>query len=282
MKIFNDNRPLFGQDPHLTKVNDKWILCESVDEKHVRLSYLDLEQKKRVFHQVVWENESEQQLWAPELHRIDGLWYIYYASSNGENHTHRTMVAGAAMNPFGPYNFSVPVGPDVWGIDMNVFAWKGQRYAVWSGWQNNKDEFPQHLFIAPMISPVEIGERTLLASPYLQWQLSVAPILEGPQAFVDYGTLYILYSANASWKQEYSTGILELVGENPLNPLHWVECPWPLMTNAGHGMMTSEHFVYHRKMSNLAGWADREIVTIPRGELLNSKEFQTFKGNLEY
>lgn len=282
MKIFSDSRPLFGQDPHITLYDGAHLLCESVDEKQIRISSVNLVEKKRIFHQVVWNNETEHQVWAPELHRVDGLWYIYYASSNGENHTHRTMVVGAATNPFGPYKFSTPIGPDVWGIDMNVFAWKGKKYAVWSGWEKPRDEFPQNLYIAEMLSPTELGERKLLASPYLQWQLSVAPILEGPQAFVDYGTLYLFYSANASWKQEYSTGILELVGENPLNPSHWVECPWPLMTNAGHGHIVDGMFVYHRKMSTIAGWADREIVTVPKGRLLNSKEFQRFKGYLEY
>lgn len=282
MKIFIDKRPLYGQDPHITKYKDKYLLVQSENEKRIIINtYSDITNplSDSASH-LVWERQNEFQIWAPELHQIDGLWYIYYASSKGDNNTHRTMVAGAAMNPTGPYHFSDRVGPDVWGIDMTVFAWEGQRYAAWSGWENNGDEFPQHLYIAPMVSPVEIGERIKIASPDMDWERSIAPILEGPQALIDRGKLYLFYSANASWKQEYSTGVLELVGNNPLNPRHWLKCPFPLASNTGHGhfLVTDDLFVYHRKLSTLPGWQDREIVTCPAGKLLDSNEWKTFKG----
>src|SRR3569833_3301989 len=34
-------------------------------------------------------------LWAPELHLIDGRWFIYYAADNGENANHRMWVIEA-------------------------------------------------------------------------------------------------------------------------------------------------------------------------------------------
>lgn len=278
MNPFSEPRPVYGQDPHLTHHEGRYILCESRNEKKIVLSIVDPDTLRRKAWQVVWERDSEHQVWAPELHQIDGLWYIYYSSSNGENHTHRTMVAGAAMQPFGPYHFSVPLGPDVWGIDMTVFTWKGSRYAVWSGWEKRHDEFPQNLYIAKMESPVEIGHRVAISRPTFSWETSIAAINEGPQAFVDYGTLYLLYSANASWKQEYATGILELVGDDPLNPRDWIKCPFPLFENVGHGQLLGDRFVYHRKMSTFPGWTDRELAVMSRKNLLDGK-FQTFKGN---
>lgn len=276
MNTFDDSRPLYGQDPHVTKRNGELILCESQDEERIALSYLLKGGGKLT--QIILDRPWEHQVWAPELHQIDGLWYIYYSSSDGNNCNHQTMVLGAGMNPFGPYHFSAPIGEDIWGIDMTVFTWKGKRYAVWSGWANHGDEFPQHLYIAPMISPVEIGPRILLDSPVFDWEMSIAPIMEGPQAWKEDGKLYLLYSANASWMPEYSTGLLELAGEDPLNPRHWIKCPWPLMTNAGHGHIVDDLFIHHRKMSTMPGWDDREIVMIPKERFLENGKFKTFKG----
>lgn len=278
MNIYKDKKPFLGQDPHIISYNGLHILCESQQEERISVSYLinDFRWGKTT----VWNRISEHQVWAPELHKISGLWYIYYSSSDGRNHTHRTKVLGAASDPFGPYHFSETIGPDFWGIDMTTFIWKGERYAVWSGWEDSRYEFPQHLYIAEMTSPVEIGNRVQLSSPTFDWERSIAPILEGPQAWVNDGILYLLYSANASWMPEYATGMLELVGDNPLNPKHWIKCPWPLKVNAGHGHIVDNLFVYHRKMSTMPGWQDREIVSIPKGKFLEDGKFETFKGKM--
>lgn len=260
--IFHDPRPLIGQDPHVSIINGEFILCESQDEERIVLSSLSsLQSPRRLETRGVWENPSEKQLWAPELHKINGMWYIYYASSDGENRNHRTYVL-RAENPFGPYESLGRVGVDVWAIDMTTFAWDSLRYAVWSGWENNGDEFPQNLYIARMYQPHEIGDRVLLAKPELEWEKSVAPILEGPQACLRGDQLSLLYAANASWKQEYSTGILTLVGRDPMNPRDWEKRPSPVLSNAGHGMLVGEFLVYARKMSSFPGWSDREIKTI--------------------
>lgn len=266
---FKDTRPLYGQDPHVTKINNTFLLCQSVDENKITISPLSsLESLRRISTMVVWDDEDEREVWAPELHFIDGLWYIYYAASDGNNRNHRTYVL-QAPHPFGPYVKLGRVGPDVWGIDMTRFEWwDGNRYAVWSGWNDNEEEFPQSLFIAQMYSPWEIGGRICLSRPELDWEMSVAPILEGPQVWMRNGTVSILYSGNASWKQEYSTGSLTLVGRrNPLNPEDWVKRTEPWMSNAGHGCVVDDYFVYHRKMSAFPGWSDREIKSMKIEEL---------------
>lgn len=274
--IFSDKIPLMGQDPHITKYGRETILCESQDEERIVVSYLNNNQ--RIGTKIVYSKVGEHQVWAPELHQIAGLWYIYYSSSDGKNKNHRMKVLGAGTGPFGPYHFSKTLDTDNWGIDMTVFKWAGNRYSVWSGWENNNDEFPQHLYIAPLISPVEIGERVKISSPVFDWELGIAAINEGPQAWIENEKLYLLFSANASWTRDYATGVLELVGDIPLNPKHWIKCPWPLMKNAGHGMMVDDLFTYHRKMGNFAGWSDREITAIPKRELLKNGNFNDFKG----
>lgn len=270
MNIFKDQRPLYGQDPFIHMYNGYHHLVESIDEKKIAVSIINPHTMRRVTQQIVWESSSELQVWAPELHQIDGHWFIYYSSSNGENNTHGAKVIGAANNPFGPYLWSQNL-IDPWSIDMTTFVWEGKRYAAWSGWDRNKDEFPQNLYIAPMISPVEVGERVLLTKPEFDWELSIKPINEGPQTYIKDGRLFMLFSANASWTQEYATGLLELIGVNPLNSWHWVKRDRPLMLNAGHGMVVGDDFWYHRKMSVLEGWTDREIYNLPFENLIKSR-----------
>lgn len=276
MNTFKDTPPLLGQDPHITKYQDNLLLIESQDEERIVLSYLG-ENNQRVGTKLIWSRVGHHQVWAPELHQIDGFWYVYFTSSDGNNCNHQTMVLGAGLNPFGPYHFVQTIGPDIWGIDMTVFRWNGKRYAVWSGWRNHGEEFPQCLYIAPMISPVEIGDRVMLSSPVFDWELSIAAVNEGPQAFTDNGKLYLLYAANASWTTEYSTGLLELVGEDPLDPSNWIKCPWPLKINAGHGMILDGSFYYHSKMSSMPGWQDREIKMMPTERFLEGGKFEDFK-----
>jgi len=44
-------------------------------------------------------------IWAPELHLIDGKWFIYYAADDGENETHRMWVLESeGSDPRGRYH----------------------------------------------------------------------------------------------------------------------------------------------------------------------------------
>lgn len=272
MRTFQDGRPCLGQDPFVIEYANEWLLVESVSEKKIIISSLEnLQSAKRVKSTIVWDHPNEWQVWAPELHQIGGLWYIFYAASDGDNATHRNYVL-ESVAPLGPYLYLGPTGPDIWGIDLTVFRWYGTNYAVWSGWEKNGDEFPQSLYIAEMESPTRLGERVRLASPSYHWEMSRAPIMEGPQAAKINNRLYLFYSANASWTTDYSTGMMELTGTNPLNPRHWVRST-RCLPNVGHGMVAGDRFIYHRKMTAMPGWTDREIVSM---ELLGLK--QVFKG----
>lgn len=258
MRTFEDERPLLGQDPFIVNYDNKHYLVESIEESRIAFSLLSgLQSPQRLETTVVWDSPTEHQVWAPELHQIEDYWYIYYAASDGDNRNHRPFVLWSDQF-FGPYHFYGMVGPDTWGIDMTIFPYNGVYYAVWSGWEDNGDEFPQHLYVARMRSPWKLATRIRIASPDEDWETSVAPILEGPQAWFVGSKLHLLYSGNASWKQEYSTGMISLVGSNPLNPEHWKKQA-KIMSNAGHACMVGDSFVYHRKMSAFPGWTDREI-----------------------
>jgi len=271
---FRERRPFPGQDPFVVPYEGALPLVQSArnDRRIVVKRFSDLDRMHRNDVTVIWSprrgSDHRRQIWAPELHQLDGKWYVYYSASDGHNDLHRTYVL-EADSPFGPYRELGKIydsAHDIWAIDLTVLRHEGRLYAVWSGWEGEHDGFPQHLYIAPMADPATIsGERVRISSPDRDWEMRMAPINEGPQIVrndLD-GKLFVAYSADASWTQEYKMGLLEWTGGDVLDPASWRKLPRPIFTGGGHGCFVEVAgrgcFVYHRKLSVDAGWGDREI-----------------------
>jgi len=276
--------PLPGQDPWLVPYQDGHLLVQSAqgDRRIVVRRVFDVDRMEVGAAETVWApspwrrlrgSRHDRELWAPELHQLDGRWYIYYAGSDGVNANHRSYVL-EATDPFGPYRevgWIGDVAHDVWAIDLTVLEHSGRRFALWSGWEADGESGVQHLYIAPMCDPVTVSApRVRISSPEHPWERSVAPINEGPQALYrsDGGT-FVLFAADASWTTAYATGVLELVGDDPLDPVAWRKHPDPLMTGGGHGCVVDTpagaRYVHHRKTGHEPGWSDRVIVAVPFG-----------------
>lgn len=271
---FRERRPFPGQDPFVVSYEGALLLVQSArkDRQIVIKRFSDLNRMHRNDVTVIWNpgrgSDHRHQIWAPELHEIGGNWYVYYSASDGDNDHHRTYVLGAD-DPFGPYQELGKIydpGHDHWAIDLTVLRHEGRLYAVWSGWEGEHDGFPQHLYIAPMADPVTIsGERVRISTPDREWEMRVAPVNEGPQVVRNDADarLFLAYSADASWTQEYKMGLLEWTGGDVLDPASWRKLPRPIFTGGGHGCFIEvagrRWFVYHRKLSADPGWGDREI-----------------------
>lgn len=173
----------------------------------------------------------ERELWAPELQRIRGRWYIYFAASDGVNANHRMYALQAAGgNPQGSYVLKGRGdGSDRWAIDGVALELGGKLYFVWSGWPEAKGDCPQVLYIAAMRDPWTIvGTRHLIAAPEHAWERAVAPLLEGPEPLVPRGSMHIVYSAGASWSDDYALGLLSYRGGDPLRASSWLKQPLPV------------------------------------------------------
>src|SRR5690606_5885757 len=65
------------------------------------------------------------QIWAPELHFLQGRWYLYFTASDGVDRNHRHYVLAALTDdPQGPYAEPVQVDPgfDSYAIDGSILA----------------------------------------------------------------------------------------------------------------------------------------------------------------
>ena len=109
---------------------------------------------------VVWTppagGMNSDQLWAPEVHRIDGVWYVYYAASDGNNDNHRMWVlANRSDDPLaGSWEDlgELALPDDKWAIDGSPAEIDGRWYFAWSGWEGDVN-VRQNLYLAAMDSP---------------------------------------------------------------------------------------------------------------------------------
>jgi GH43 family beta-xylosidase len=278
LDAFRERRPFPGQDPWVVPYDGSLLLVQSAggNRRLVIKRFDDLQRMGRNVETVIWRPSGPyanlREVWAPELHKLDGRWYVYFSAMDGRTGGHRTY-ALVSDDPFGPYLTLGPVGDashDVWAIDLTVFRHGGRLYAVWSGWEEPHNGFPQNLYIAPMVNPWTIGgERRCLSRPEHDWEMTVAPVNEGPTALRPPGSgrLFLLYSVDASWTQAYKMGLLEWRGGELTDPASWRKLPRPWFTGGGHGCVVETpegaYLVYHRKLSDHPGWADREIRSVP-------------------
>jgi GH43 family beta-xylosidase len=182
-------------------------------------------------------------IWAPELHYVDGRWYVYYAAGNNQGGGYVKQRAGVLRaktdDPMGEWedmgmvytgdNYTPGIKPDadntVYAIDMGVFELGGKLYAVWSGSAHAATDTNDRLFIATMENPYTINSsRVELARVEQSWERREGTIMEGP-AFLhnkEAGKFFIVYSCNGSWTNKYCLGYLEMDDDkDPMNPANW-------------------------------------------------------------
>jgi GH43 family beta-xylosidase len=181
-------------------------------------------------------------LWAPEIHFIQGKWYTYFAADDSSNNTHRMYVLENASNdPMkGDWIFKGKVSDssDKWAIDGDVFEHKGQLYMIWSGWEGDIN-FQQDIYIAKMNNPWTIeGNRVRISGPAYDWEKngdlkgnpSHVDVNEGPQILKHKNKLFIIYSASGCWTDFYALGMLTATSEdNLLDSASWLKSPAPVL-----------------------------------------------------
>src|SRR5579884_3669229 len=230
--------PLFkSQDPWVLFWHGSYYYSESSGQSVLVRQSKTLTGLASATPTTVWTAPSSgpnsQDVWAPEIHWLNGVWYIYYAADDGNNADHRLFVLkSTTASPFGPYSMAATgysngelyEPSDCWAIDPDVFtAADGHLYIVWSGWAAASNT-TQNLYIAPLSDPLHIGgSRVLIAQPAESWETRTAPIEEGPVGYVRHGITYITYSASASWTTDYAVGLLTDPSGNILSTTAWVK-----------------------------------------------------------
>jgi len=238
----------YGADPYSTFHNGFYYYTHTMQNQIIILKTKNLADLKNAEKKVIWKAPANTsysaEIWAPEIHFIDGKWYAYFAADNGSNDTHRMYVLeNNSENPMkGEWVFKgkIAAKTDKWAIDGNVFSFKNQLYMIWSGWEGDTNG-QQNIYIAKMKSPTEIdGDRVRISSPTKPWELFGAlhddknpaqvNVNEGPQFLSHDNKLFIVFSASGCWTDNYSLGLLTFTGkDNLLDPLAWVKSDKPIL-----------------------------------------------------
>ncbi|GAB3036609.1 glycoside hydrolase family 43 protein [Bowmanella dokdonensis] len=165
---------------------------------------------------VIWQKKTSgpmsANIWAPELHRIDGNWYVYFA-------------AGDAAKPFSirMYVLSNPSEDpsqgtwqeegqlsthiDSFSLDATTFEHGGKRYLVWAQ-QNAERSYNSALWIAEMDSPTSVKAPIVkISEPTLDWEIQGYKVNEGAAVLVRNGKVFMTYSAGAT-DDRYAMGLL--------------------------------------------------------------------------
>jgi GH43 family beta-xylosidase len=214
----------------------------------------DLSRLAEAEQKVVWTPPAEgpysKQIWAPEVHFLDGRWYIYFAADDGANRNHRMwVIENESSDPFvGEWVMRGKVADpsDRWAIDGSVFEHGGRRFFVWSGWPGAENGV-QNIYIAPMSNPWTLaGERVLLSTPTHPWEMvgdiqranpadgpPHVDVNEGPQILKRGNRLFLIYSASGCWTDSYALGMLTADADaDLLDPASWSKSPTPVFSGS--------------------------------------------------
>ena len=174
-------------------------------------------------------------IWAPELHYINGGWYIYYAADNGNNNNHHLFVLTTSGGPTSAFHEAdtglahgqMAESTGNWAIDPDVFtAADGNLYITFSCTNQNTSALPQRVCLAPMSGPLTIsGPTVFLSTPTEYWETRDAAIEEGPVGYTMSGHTYITFSGSASWiANDYAVGLLTLTADaSPTSASSWTK-----------------------------------------------------------
>ncbi len=197
---------------------------------------------------VVWTPPGtgpySKEIWAPEIHFLQGKWYVYFAADSGHNIDHRLWVLeNTSADPLqGEWimkgKLETPDGK--WAIDGSVFENKGQMYLIWSGWEGDTNG-QQNIYIAKMKNPwTTEGQRVLLSAPTYDWEkngkisndptgVTQVNVNEGPEVLKHGNKLFLIYSASGCWTDFYALGMSSATDDKDLmNPASWVKHPQPV------------------------------------------------------
>ena len=244
MKILCHSQGTQSRDPFITKQNGKYYWLYAHESRLYIVESATIEGFETAESKLVWTPDKEEyahEVWAPELHVIDGVCYIYVACDDGNNYHHRMYVlSNGCSDPLAEYKMlgKITDPTDKWAIDGNILHHNGKMYIVWSGWEGDKN-IEQNIYIAKLKSPTEIeGERVMLSRPEYEWEKlggngrdDGAPYInEGPFAFKCDGRTFVAYSGAGSWTEHYCIALLELVGDDPMDASSWRKQAEPVIS----------------------------------------------------
>lgn len=228
------------------------------------------EAKKRVVWTPPATGPYSHDIWAPELHRFDGRWYLYFAADAGTNESHRIWVlenpSEDPLSDHWTFKGEVNDATNKWAIDPSAFELNGKKYLIWSGWKGDTDG-EQDIYIAHLKNPWTIDSpRTLLSYPEYPWEhvgdllnrpsMPHIEVNEGPEILIHGQDVFLVYSASACWTDYYELGVLEAkAGSEILDSSSWKKFNHPFFRqNPAAGVFGPGHNGFFKSPDGKQDW----------------------------
>ncbi len=210
-------------------------------------------------------------VWAPEMHYLDGKWYIYFAAGEEEDIwkirpyvlecTDADPITGTwtelgKMQCADDDEFSFRA----FSLDATVFEDNGKRYYVWAEKVGVGKQI-SNLYIAEMETPNKLKTvQVMLTTPDYDWERVGFWVNEGPAVIKRDGKIFLTYSASETGAP-YCMGMLTAnSGTDLLDPLSWKKERYPVLASdesislygPGHNSFTVDEdgndiLVYHAR-----------------------------------
>jgi GH43 family beta-xylosidase len=227
-------------DPHVKKAADGTYYFIATVPEYDRIELRKsktingIKEAERV---VVWRKHEKgpmgNHIWAPELHRIDGKWYIYFAAGGAEDKWKIRMYA--LSNPSedptkGEWKEEgqIVAKRDEFSLDATTFEHNSQRYMIWTDRASNT-VVNTGLYIAKMTSPTTLGDKQVVISqPTYEWEIQGHRVNEAPAVIIRNGKVFVTFSASAT-DASYNIGLLWADKDSDLlDPASWHKLPEPV------------------------------------------------------
>lgn len=215
---------------------------------------------------VVWRKHKSgdmgAHIWAPEIHFINGKWYIYFTAAPAESIWDirprlLECSGGDPMRDEWVEKGRIMLPEDSFSLDMTTFMHKGEQYCAWAQ-KCEKYNGDSVVYLARMKDPQTLAtEPMLLTRPEYDWECQGFRVNEGP-AFLKHGDkLIITYSASdTGWR--YCMGMMWAYDDaDILDPNSWHKSKEPVFKTSeknsqygpGHNCFTVDGdrdvLVYH-------------------------------------
>lgn len=161
----------------------------------------------------VWHKHTtglmSRHIWAPEIHYLDGKWYVYFAGSEegdiwklrpyvlectGQDPLKDQWIELGQMQAADGDNKSFTD----FSLDATIFENQGKRYFCWA--EKTGGQFAaSNLYLAEMESPIKLKTvQFMLTTPDYDWERIGFWVNEGPAVIKNGGKVYITFSASAT------------------------------------------------------------------------------------
>lgn len=250
-----------GADPTIERQDDGYYYSAAGDgnvvlKRHETILGVSVAKSKEV-----WKRPDNMEfIWGPDAHRIDGKWYIYFASGPkvsdeagrfAYGHPSSYVLENSSPDPFegtwelkGSYDNGDGLTPQAgllntqsYGLPLGFVTIKGQRYMSYTKYfyftdpVTGEQRFDECPTIVKMKNPWTLeGEEITLARPTYDWEKYVDNVNEGAAVVERNGKVFFAYSASSYTHDNYAVGLSWAdLTQDVEKESSWIKHPVPIM-----------------------------------------------------